>query len=179
MDRVTAVDVCARPNHCRSGFRKGVDEGDRIRLAGEGEPGQNGGPPGDLYVEIAVKTHRLFVRDGSNLHCEVPIGITTAALGGEVEVPTLGGHVSLKIPAGTQSGKRFRLRGKGVKPVRGGMTGDLLCTATVETPVHLTKDQKKLLRELDKSLQSGASRHNPKARSWFDGVKEFFDDLTS
>ncbi|MEM7081818.1 MAG: molecular chaperone DnaJ [Pseudomonadota bacterium] len=156
----------------------GVDEGDRIRLSGEGEPGQNGGPPGDLFVEIEVKPHKIFAREGSHLHCEVPISFVTAALGGEVEVPTLGGQVSLKVPAGTQSSKRFRLRGKGVKPVRGGSVGDLYCTAVIETPVNLTREQKTLLEQLDESLQSGASNHSPKSRSWLDGVKSFFDDLT-
>lgn len=156
----------------------GVDEGDRIRLSGEGEPGQNGGPHGDLFVEIEVKPHKIFTRDNSHLMCEVPISFATAALGGEVEVPTLGGQVSLKVPAGTQSGKRFRLRGKGVKPVRGGPVGDLYCTTMIETPVNLTKDQKALLGELDESLRSGASKHSPKSRSWLDGVKSFFDDLT-
>lgn len=156
----------------------GVDEGDRIRLSGEGEPGQNGGPHGDLFVEIEVKPHKIFTREGSHLLCEVPISFAAAALGGEVEVPTLGGQVSLKVPAGTQSGKRFRLRGKGVKPVRGGPVGDLYCTTSIETPVNLTKDQKALLEQLDDSLQSGASKHSPKSRSWLDGVKSFFDDLT-
>ena len=156
----------------------GVDEGDRIRLSGEGEPGQNGGPYGDLFVEIEVKPHKIFTRDNNHLMCEVPISFVTAALGGEVEVPTLGGQVSLKIPAGTQSGKRFRLRGKGVKPVRGGPVGDLYCTTMIETPVNLTKDQKALLQQLDESLQSGDSKHSPKSRSWLDGVKSFFDDLT-
>ncbi len=156
----------------------GVDEGDRIRLSGEGEPGQNGGPPGDLFVEIEVKPHKIFTRENSHLMCDVPISFVTAALGGEVEVPTLGGQVSLKIPAGTQSGKRFRLRGKGVKPVRGGSVGDLYCTTSIETPVNLTKDQKALLTQFEESLESGASKHSPKSRSWLDGVKSFFDDLT-
>lgn len=156
----------------------GVDEGDRIRLSGEGELGQNGGPPGDLFVEIEVKPHAIFDRDNSHLMCDVPISFATAALGGEVEVPTLDGQVSLKIPAGTQSGKRFRLRGKGVKPVRGGPVGDLYCTTLLETPVNLTKEQKEMLTTLDASLQSGESRHSPKSRSWLDGVKDFFDGLT-
>ena len=157
----------------------GVDEGDRIRLSGEGEPGQNGGPSGDLYVEIEVRPHAIFTRDGSHLLCDVPIGFGVAALGGKVEVPTLGGEVSLKIPPGTQSGERFRLRGKGVKPVRGGSVGDLYCTTIVETPVNLTKKQKELLGKLEESLQSGVSRHSPKSGTWLNRVKDFFDELTN
>ncbi len=156
----------------------GVDSGDRIRLAGEGEIGDNGGPPGDLYVQINVKEHAIFSRDGSHLYCEVPIAITTAALGGELDVPTLDGRVVLKIPAGTQTGRLFRLRGKGVKPVRGGTVGDLLCRVVVETPVNLTAEQEELLRELDRLISSGGhERHNPKATSWLDGVKQFFEGM--
>lgn len=156
----------------------GVDSGDRIRLAGEGEASESGGPLGDLYVQIHVKDHPIFTRDGASLYCEVPIGFATACLGGELEVPTLGGRVKLKIPAETQTGKLFRLRGKGVKPVRGGPTGDLLCRVQIETPVHLTKKQKDLLEALDQLISGGGSRHSPQAHSWFDGVKNFFDDLT-
>ena len=152
----------------------GVDSGDRIRLANEGEAGENGGPNGDLYVQIDVKKHSIFTRDESHLYCEVPISFVTAALGGELEVPTLEGRVKLKIPAETQTGKLFRMRGKGVKPVRGGSTGDLLCRVTVETPVKLSGKQKELLKELDASLQSGG-KHNPQLNSWMDGVKKFFD----
>jgi len=153
----------------------GVDTGDRIRLAGEGEPGINGGPPGDLYVQVAVREHKIFVRDGKNLYCEVPISFTDAALGGELEVPTLDGRVKLKIPAETQTGKLFRLRGKGVTPVRGGEPGDLMCRVVVETPVNLTKRQKELLREFQQEEQG--SQQNPKKHSWFEGVKSFFDDM--
>ncbi len=153
----------------------GVDTGDRIRLAGEGEAGADGGPAGDLYVQIAVKAHPLFERDGKHLYCEVPISITDAALGGELEVPTLDGRVKLKIPAETQTGKLFRLRGKGIKPVRGGAVGDLLCRVVVETPVNLTKKQKELLEEFQASLEGDS--HSPRRKSWFDGVKDFFDDL--
>jgi molecular chaperone DnaJ len=153
----------------------GVDTGDRIRLSGEGEAGRNGGPAGDLYVEVHVKRHNIFERDDANLHCEVPISFAEAALGGELEVPTLDGRVKLKIPAETQTGKLFRLRGKGVKPVRGHSVGDLLCRVVVETPVHLTAKQKELLREFQES--TGGKKHSPKSKGWFDGVKKFFDEI--
>ncbi|MFW6093729.1 MAG: molecular chaperone DnaJ [Pseudomonadota bacterium] len=156
----------------------GVDTGDRIRLAGEGEAGVNGGPPGDLYVQIEVREHPIFSRDGKNLYCEVPIDFVDAALGGELEVPTLDGRVKLKIPPETQSGKLFRLRGKGVTPVRGGGVGDLLCRVVVETPVRLTEKQKDLLREFKASIDHGGEKHSPKGSSWFKGVKDFFDGLT-
>jgi molecular chaperone DnaJ len=155
----------------------GVDSGDRIRLSGEGEAGEHGGPPGDLFVETIVKQHPIFQRDGSNLYCEMPISFPTAALGGEMEVPTLGGKLKLKIPAGTQAGKMFRLRGKGVKPVRGGPQGDLICRTVVETPVKLTERQKELIRELDETLQGKGSKHSPHSHSWLDGVKKFFADM--
>lgn len=153
----------------------GVDNGDRIRLTGEGEPGENGGPPGDLYVSIHVKDHPIFRRDGSDLYCEVPITMVVAALGGELEVPTLDGRVMLKVPPETQTGKVFRLRGKGVKSVRGGGVGDLLCRVAVETPVNLTKRQKELLQEFGSTLQGG--EHSPRSSSWLDGVKKFFEDM--
>ncbi|WP_020565790.1 molecular chaperone DnaJ [Methylosarcina fibrata] len=156
----------------------GVDTGDRIRLAGEGEAGENGGPSGDLYVQIQVKEHPIFTRDGANLYCEVPISFPTACLGGELQVPTLDGKVNLKIPAETQTGKVFRLRGKGVKPVRGGAVGDLMCRVRVETPVHLTKEQKALIEELNESLMGGGKHHSPQEHGWMDGVKSFFDKLT-
>ncbi len=151
----------------------GVDNGDRIRLSGEGEAGTRGGPSGDLYVETHIKPHPIFERDGRNLYCDVPISITDAALGGELEVPTLEGRVKLKIPAETQSGKLFRLRGKGVVPVRGGATGDLLCRVMVETPVRLTEHQKKILKEFQASLKG--EKHSPKKKSWFENVKAFFE----
>ena len=156
----------------------GVDTGDRIRLSGEGEAGQNRGPSGDLYVDVAVKEHAIFVRDDSDLHCEVPISFATAALGGEFEVPTLDGRVKLKIPAESQSGKMFRLRGKGVKSVRGSVKGDLLCRIVVETPVNLNKKQKELLREFQKAMDADNEQHSPQASSWLDGVKKFFDSMT-
>lgn len=155
----------------------GVDTGDRIRLSGEGEAGFNGGPAGDLYVQVEVREHPIFTRDGRNLYCEMPLSFVDAALGGEMEVPTLDGRVKLKIPSETQSGKIFRLRGKGVTPVRGGGLGDLLCKVNVETPINLNDPQKKLLRELKKSLGEGGARHSPKETSWFQGVKDFFDGL--
>ncbi len=155
----------------------GVDTGDRIRLAGEGEMGEKGGPPGDLYVQIRVKEHPIFTREDANLRCEMPIPITTAALGGELEVPTLEGKVKLKIPAGTQSGKVFRIRGKGVAPVRGGPAGDLLCQVVVETPVNLNEEQKALFRKLEESLGKGGRRHSPNSSSWLDGVKNFFKEM--
>ncbi|HAN67404.1 MAG: molecular chaperone DnaJ [Halieaceae bacterium] len=155
----------------------GVDTGDRIRLSGEGEAGPDGGPPGDLFVQMSVRQHPIFERDGKNLYCEVPITFVAAALGGELEVPTLDGRVKLKIPAETQTGKLFRLRGKGVKPVRGGAVGDLLCRAVVETPVNLNKKQKDLLREFQESLGQGGDAQSPRQTSWFEGVKTFFDDM--
>lgn len=158
----------------------GVDTGDRIRLSGEGEAGEHGAPAGDLYVQVHVKEHPIFVREGNNLYCEIPISFTTAALGGEVEVPTLDGKVMLKIPGETQTGRMFRLRGKGVKSLRSGAEGDLLCKAVVETPVKLSEEQKELLRQLEDSLNgSGMKTHKPKAEGFFEGVKRFFDDLTS
>jgi len=155
----------------------GVDTGDRIRLSGEGERSEHGGSPGDLYVEVHVQEHPIFTREDANLFCEVPIGFVTAALGGELEVPTLNGKVSLKIPAGTQTGKMFRVRGKGVKPVRGGPIGDLICRVILETPVNLTKRQEELLRELDESVREGGSRHSPQSHGWLDGVKSFFEKM--
>lgn len=155
----------------------GVDTGDRIRLSGEGEAGPNGGPNGDLFVEMSVRKHAIFERDGKDLHCDAPITFSDAALGGELEVPTLEGRVKLKIPEGTQTGKLFRLRGKGVKPVRGGSVGDLLCRVVVETPVQLTKQQKELLQQFQESLTEGGTKQSPKQTSWFEGVKSFFDDM--
>ncbi len=155
----------------------GVDNGDRIRLAGEGEPGQNGGPPGDLYVNVVVKPHPIFVREDTDLRCEVPIDFVSAALGGELEVPTLEGRVMLKIPAETQTGKMFRLRGKGVRSVRGGGVGDLICRVVVETPVNLSKEQKELLKKFGDSLTGGGDKHSPRATSWLDGVRKFFEEM--
>ncbi len=152
----------------------GVDEGDRIRLSGEGEAGVNGGPPGDLYVVIQIKAHSVFQRDHNDLHCEMPISFTVAALGGEIEIPTLDGHAKIKIPEETQTGKVFRLRGKGIKGVRSTTHGDLMCHVVVETPVKLTEEQRELLRQLEELNQADGARHNPKAKSWMDKVREFF-----
>jgi molecular chaperone DnaJ len=152
----------------------GVDTGDRIRLSGEGEAGRNGGPAGDLYVEVQVREHPIFERDGEHLSCEVPISFATAALGGSVEVPTLDGHVTLKIPPETQSGRVLRLRDKGVKPVRGSTRGDLFCRLVVETPVHLNAEQRELIRKLEESLQQDGQRHAPREKGFFEGVKRFF-----
>jgi len=156
----------------------GVDTGDRIRLGGEGEAGERGAPAGDLYIEIRVKDHEIFTRDGANLYCEVPISFVTACLGDEIQVPTLDGKVMLKIPPETQTGKSFRLRGKGVKPVRGGPVGDLLCKVQIETPVNLTKEQRTLVEQLGESLTGGGKHHSPQEHSFLDGVKDFFDKLT-
>jgi molecular chaperone DnaJ len=155
----------------------GVDTGDRIRLSGEGEAGESGAPAGDLYVQVNVKDHAIFTRDGANLYCEVPISFPKACLGGEVEVPTLAGKVALKIPAETQTGRMFRLSGKGVKPVRGGAVGDLMCRVRIETPVHLNKEQIDLIKQFDESLTGGGSKHSPQAHGWLDGVKQFFDKI--
>ncbi|NMF88696.1 molecular chaperone DnaJ [Aromatoleum petrolei] len=152
----------------------GIDEGMRLRHAGHGEPGVNGGPPGDLYVEIHIRQHSVFQRENDDLHCEMPISFTTAALGGEIEIPTLEGMARLKIPAETQSGRVFRLRGKGIRNVRSQAHGDLMCHVVVETPVNLTERQKELLRDFEEVSRGDADRHNPKAKSWMDKVKEFF-----
>lgn len=155
----------------------GVDSGDRIRLGGEGEAGREGGPPGDLYVEINVLPHEIFTRENSDLHCEIPISFATAVLGGSVEVPTLNGQIELKIPDETQSGRLFRIRGKGVKSVRGGPVGDLYVRAEVETPVSLSKEQQELLKQFDESIQSSSVSHSPREHGWLHGVKKFFEKL--
>ena len=152
----------------------GIDDGMRIRSAGNGEPGTNGGPPGDLYIEIRLKKHDIFERDGDDLHCVVPISFTRAALGGEIEVPTLQGKAAIDIPEGTQAGKQFRLRGKGIKGVRSSYPGDLYCHIAVETPVKLTEHQRKLLNELDESLKKGGAKHSPTEESWADKLRGFF-----
>jgi molecular chaperone DnaJ len=157
----------------------GVDSGDRIRLTGEGEAGTNGGPPGDLYVEIQVKAHEVFERDGADLSCVIPISFATAALGGTIQVPSLEGEVALKIPAETQSGRVFRIRGKGVRPVRSNGPGDLYCRVEVETPVNLTSEQKRLLEAFDAALSAGGERHRPRNKSWLDGVRRFFESIGS
>jgi molecular chaperone DnaJ len=152
----------------------GIDSGMRIRSTGNGEPGTNGGPPGDLYIEIRIKKHDIFERDGDDLHCAVPVSFTTAALGGEIQVPTLQGEAAIDLPEGTQTGKQFRLRGKGIKGVRSSYPGDLYCHVTVETPVKLTEHQRKLLRELDESLRKGGHKHSPTEGGWAEKLKNFF-----
>jgi molecular chaperone DnaJ len=152
----------------------GVDRDDRIRLSGEGEAGVNGGPPGDLYVVVSLKPHSVFQREGSDLHCEMPISFATAALGGEIEIPTLDGHANIKIPTETQTGQVFRLRGKGIKHVRGAQHGDLFCHVAIETPVKLTARQKEILREFEAISEQDPGAHNPRAKNWFDRVKDFF-----
>jgi molecular chaperone DnaJ len=158
----------------------GVDNGDRIRLAGEGEAGPAGAPAGDLYVEIRVREHDIFQRDGDDLHCEVPIRISQAALGDTVRVPTLGGEAEIRIPAETQTGKVFRLREKGVKSVRSRHPGDLYCRVVVETPVSLTAHQRELLEQFEATFTGdGARRHSPRSSTFLDGVKSFWDRMTS
>ena len=152
----------------------GINEGMRIRSAGNGEPGTNGGPPGDLYIEIRIKPHEIFERDGDDLHCSVPVALTTVALGGSIEVPTLSGKAEIELPEGTQHGKTFRLRGKGIKGVRSSYPGDLYCHIAVETPVKLTEHQRRLLKELDESFRNGGDRHSPTSKSWSDRVKDLF-----
>ena len=152
----------------------GIDDGMRIRSTGNGEPGSNGGPPGDLYIEIRLKKHDIFEREGDDLHCAVPISFTTAAMGGEIDVPTLAGKAAIDIPEGTQAGKQFRLRGKGIKGVRSSYPGDLYCHVTVEIPVKLTEHQRKLLKELDESLKKGGAKHLPSEEGWTDKLKSFF-----
>ena len=152
----------------------GIDDNMRIRSTGNGEPGTNGGPPGDLYIEIRLKKHDIFERDGDDLHCSVPISFSTAALGGEIDVPTLAGKAAIDIPDGTQAGKQFRLRGKGIKGVRSSYPGDLYCHISIETPVKLTEHQRKLLKEFDESLKKGGAKHSPTSESWADKLKGFF-----
>lgn len=152
----------------------GIDDGMRIRSNGDGEPGMNGGPPGDLYVEVHIKAHKIFKREGENLHSEFTIPFITAALGGELEVPTLSGKAAISIPEGTQSGRVFRLKGKGIRGVRSNYPGDLYCHVTVETPVRLNEEQKNILRQFETSLCEGGSKHSPQSKSWTDRVKDFF-----
>lgn len=155
----------------------GVDTGDRIRLSGEGEVGERGAASGDLYVEVQVKEHDVFKRKDNHLYCDVPVGFVTSAVGGDIEAPTLEGRVKIKVQAGTQTGKLYRLRGKGVKSVRGGSTGDLLCRVTVETPINLTSEQKQLLQKFEESIAKNTSKHSPKACTWLNRVKSFFEGL--
>jgi len=157
----------------------GIDDGDQIRLSGEGQSIGRGGAPGDLYVRVHLQPHPIFKRQGDDLYCEMPVSIATAALGGDLEIPTLSGRARLKIPSESQTERLFRLRGKGVRNVRSGHVGDLYCKITVETPVNLSKRQKELLEELDGSLRDGGARHSPRESSWTDRLKSFFDDLVT
>lgn len=152
----------------------GIDDGMRIRSTGNGEPGRNGGPTGDLYIEIHTRKHDIFEREGDDLHCQVPVTITKAALGGEIAVPTLSGKANIDIPEGTQHGKTFRLRGRGVKGVRSSYPGDLYCHIAVETPVKLTEHQRKLIKELNESFEKGGNKHSPNEQGWFEKAKSFF-----
>jgi molecular chaperone DnaJ len=152
----------------------GIDDGMRIRSTANGEPGSNGGPPGDLYIEIRIKKHEIFEREGDDLHCVVPVSFPRASLGGEIEVPTLSGKAAIDIPEGTQAGKQFRLRGKGIKGVRSSYPGDLYCHIAIETPVKLTEAQRKLLKEFEESLRKGGARHSPTEEGWTDKLKNFF-----
>ena len=155
----------------------GVDEGDQVRLGGEGESSARGAAPGDLYVQVRIKPHQIFERDGDNLYCEVPVSFITMALGGTLEIPTLSGRANLKVPAESQSEKIFRLRGKGVRNVRNGNQGDLYCKVVVETPVNLTAKQKELVKEFGHSIAKGGKRHAPRSDSWSDKIKTFFEAL--
>jgi molecular chaperone DnaJ len=158
----------------------GVDNGDRIRLTGQGEAGPAGTEPGDLYVEVRVREHAIFQREGNNLYCELPIRFAQAALGAELPVPTLEGEVPIGIPPETQTGQQFTLRGRGVKSVRGGRTGDLICRVVVETPVRLTREQRELFEKLEATFANGeADKHSPRAKTWVDGVKQFWSRVTS
>jgi molecular chaperone DnaJ len=152
---------------------KGVDTGDQIRLSGEGEAGGQGAPSGDLYVSVRVTAHSIFERQQDDLLCELPVNFTSATLGDKVIIPTLTGKVELKIPGGTQSGKQFRIKGKGVKSVRSNSTGDLYCRVHIETPVNLTNEQEDLLRQLDNSFRKGKSKHIPREHTWVDKIKDF------
>ena len=152
----------------------GIDSGMRVRSGGNGEPGENGGPPGDLYIDVMIKPHDIFTRDGDDLHCEVPMSFATAALGGTLTVPTLTGKGEIKIPEGTQTSKVFRLRGKGIQGVRGGYPGDLYCHVVVETPVRLSDEQKDLLKKFAESVEKDADKHSPQNKSWGDRLRNFF-----
>lgn len=158
----------------------GVDTGDRIRLGGQGEAGPPGGEAGDLYVEVSVREHDVFKRDGDDLHCEVPLRFAQAALGIEIQVPTLNGESAVTVPAETQNGREIKLRGKGVKSVRSGHVGDLICHIVVETPVRLTREQRELLEQFDATFDGdGAQAHSPRTSSFLGGVKQFWDRVTS
>lgn len=153
----------------------GIEDGMRIRLSGHGEPGINQGPPGDLYVEVHIKTHSVFERDGDDLHFQMPISFATACLGGEIQVPTLAGKASFEVAEGTQTGRTYRLRGKGIKGIRSAAPGDLYVHVQIETPVKLNDQQRQLIKDLEKSLQADSRKHNPQEKGWIDRVKDFFN----
>ena len=153
----------------------GIEDGMRIRSAGNGEPGVNNGPAGDLYVELHIRSHPVFEREGDDLHCQMPISIAIACLGGEIQVPTLSGKATFDVPEGTQTGRTFRLRGKGIKGLRSSLPGDLYIHVQVETPVKLNEAQRKLMKEFDESLKAGGHKHSPQEKGWFDRVKKFFN----
>ena len=155
----------------------GVEDGTRIRLAGEGEAGMRGASPGDLYIFLSIMPHRIFQRDGANIYCRVPIPMTTAALGGSVDVPVIdGGRAKVSVPSGTQANQRFRLKGKGMTVLRSNATGDMYVEVSVETPVNLTKRQQELLREFEQEGET--HKTNPESHGFFSRVKEFWEDLT-
>ncbi|QIE57160.1 molecular chaperone DnaJ [Pikeienuella piscinae] len=155
---------------------EGVENGTRIRLAGEGEAGRRGGPPGDLYIFLDIAEHEIFAREGLDLYCRIPVAMTTAALGGEIEAPTIdGGRTRVKIPAGSQSGKQLRLRAKGMPQLRGGRFGDLYLELAVETPVNLSAHQKELLRLFEQESE----KNSPETEDFFSRVKNFWDGMTS
>jgi molecular chaperone DnaJ len=158
----------------------GVDNGDRNRLNGQGEAGPAGAPAGDLYVEVQVREHPIFQREGNDLYCEVPIRFSQAALGVSLPVPTLDGEVPVNIPPETQTGTQFRLRGRGVTSVHNNRHGDLICRVVVETPVRLTKQQRELLASLEATFQGDdADSHTPRAKGWVDGVRQFWSRVTA
>ena len=152
----------------------GIDSGMRVRSSGNGEPGEHGGPPGDLYIDVMIKPHDIFTRDGDDLHCEVPVSFVTAALGGTLLGPPVSGKGEIKIPEGTQTSNVFRLRGKGIKGVRAGYPGDLYCHVVVETPVRLSDEQKDLLKQFADLVDKDAEKHSPQNKSWGDRLRKFF-----
>jgi molecular chaperone DnaJ len=156
---------------------KGVEDGTRIRLSGEGEAGLRGGPAGDLYIFLALQPHEFFQREAANIYCRVPITMTTAALGGDIDVPTLdGGRVAVSLPEGTQTGRQFRLRGKGMPHMRGRGQGDMYVQTMVETPVNLSKEQRALLEQFEESLGDGGT--SPESEGFFKKAKELWNDIT-
>ena len=157
----------------------GIDHGNQIRLSGKGEAGPGGAPPGDLYVQIHLRSHPIFERDGNNVYCQIPIGFTTAALGGTVEIPTLGGRANLKVKPETQTGEVVRLRGKGIRGIRSQQVGNQYCKLIVETPVNLTHEQKSLLEDFEEKIQKGGARHTPGLSNWTQKIKTFWERIAA